>query len=113
MATGLMRLYEEQLGPLRGHPGLLPRCAVPVEGAAAWLDGRTTQARRWFGWHAPLRMASRMGSGRLGQLEVEGLPDSHDTLTRCMRTWRGTGIYRLCEYKDLGLRWEWNGRKCV
>ena len=20
------------------------------KGAAAWLDGRTTQARRWFGW---------------------------------------------------------------
>lgn len=49
------------------------------KGAAAWLDGRTTQARRWFGW-ARHRWRQGQPDGVLAALvealEVEGLPDS-------------------------------------
>ena len=44
---------------------------------AAWLDGRTTQARRWFGW-ARHRLRHGKPDGVLADLaealEVEGLP---------------------------------------
>ena len=45
--------------------------------AAAWLDGRTTPARRWFGW-ARHRLRPGNPAGVLADLadalEVEGLP---------------------------------------
>jgi hypothetical protein len=45
--------------------------------AAAWLDGRTTQARRWFAW-ARHRLRHGRPDGVLADLEdaldVEGLP---------------------------------------
>jgi hypothetical protein len=45
--------------------------------AAAWLDGRTTQARRWLGW-ARHRVRHGQPDGVLAALaeawEVEGLP---------------------------------------
>lgn len=52
--------------------------------AAAWLDGRTTQARRWCGW-ARHRLRHGHPDGVLADLadalEVEGLPDTaRDTL---------------------------------
>jgi hypothetical protein len=52
--------------------------------AAAWLDGRTTQARRWFIW-ARHRLRHGQPDGVLGDLaealDVEGLPDTaRDTL---------------------------------
>jgi len=55
------------------------------KGAAAWLDGRTTQARRWFSW-ARHRLRHGKPDGILADLvealEVEGLPDStRETLT--------------------------------
>jgi len=53
--------------------------------AAAWLDGRTTQARRWFTW-ARHRLRHGMPDGVLADLadalEVEELPvTARDTLT--------------------------------
>jgi hypothetical protein len=53
--------------------------------AAAWWDGRTTQARRWFAW-ARHRLRHGMPDGVLADLadalEVEGLPvTARDTLT--------------------------------
>jgi len=55
------------------------------KGAAAWLDGRTTQARRWFGW-ARHRLRHGQPDGVLADLvealAVEGVPDSaRETLT--------------------------------
>jgi hypothetical protein len=52
--------------------------------AAAWLDGRTTQARRWFGW-ARHRLRHGQPDGVLADLaeawEGERLPDTtRDTL---------------------------------
>ncbi len=54
------------------------------QGAAAWLDGRTTHARRWFGW-ARHRLRHGQPDGVLADLveawDVEGLPDTaRDTL---------------------------------
>ena len=54
------------------------------QGAAAWLDGRTTQARRWFGW-ARHRLRHGMPDGVLADLadalDVEGVPETaRDTL---------------------------------
>ena len=47
------------------------------KGAAAWLDGRTTQARRWFGW-ARHRLRHGRPDGVLADLaealDVEELP---------------------------------------
>jgi hypothetical protein len=54
------------------------------KGAAAWLDGRTTQARRWFAW-ARHRLRHGMPDGVLADLadalDVEGLPEpARDTV---------------------------------
>ena len=55
------------------------------KGAAAWLDGRTSQARRWFHW---ARHGLRHGHHRrvlanlADALDVEGLPaTARETLT--------------------------------
>ena len=85
-ARGLWRLYEAQLAAVA--VGLLDFShAVQSlwKGAAAWLDGRTTQARRWCGW-ARHRLRHGQPDGVLADLvealEVEGLPASaRDTLT--------------------------------
>ena len=55
------------------------------KGAAAWLDGRTTQARRWFAW-ARHRLRHWAPDGVLADLadalDVEGFPSTaRDTLT--------------------------------
>jgi hypothetical protein len=85
-ARGFWRLYEEQVAAVA--VGILDFShAVPYrwQGAAAWLDGRPTQARRWFGW-ARHRWRQGQPDGVLADLvealEVEGLPDSaRETLT--------------------------------
>jgi hypothetical protein len=85
-ARGWWRLYEERLAA--SATGILDVYHAVQDlwkGAAAWLDGRTTQARRWFGW-ARHRLRHGQPDGVLADLgealEVEGLPDS----TR--ETWR-------------------------
>ena len=48
---GLWRLFEERFaGHARGILDFYHAAQQLWKGAAAWLDGRTTQARRWFGW---------------------------------------------------------------
>ena len=49
------------------------------KGAAAWLDGRTTQARRWWGWARHRRRHGQPDgvlADRADALDVEGLPDT-------------------------------------
>jgi hypothetical protein len=83
---GLWRLFEERLA--RHATGVLDfyHAAQHLwKAAAAWLDGRTTQARRWFTW-ARHRLRHGMPDGVLADLEdaldVEGLPaTARDTLT--------------------------------
>ena len=85
-ARGLWRLYEERLAASAvGILDFYHAVQYLWKGAAAWLDGRTTQARRWWGW-ARHRLRHGQPDGVLADLvealEVEGLPDSaRDTLT--------------------------------
>ena len=78
------------------------------KGAAAWLDGRTTQARRWFAW-ARHRLRHGRPAGGLADLaealDVEGLPNTaRDTLTT-LYTYldRHREHIDYAKYKDLGL----------
>jgi hypothetical protein len=77
---GLWRLFEEQLaGCATGILDFYHAAQNLWKSAAAWLDGRTTQARRWFGW-ARHRLRYGQPDGVLADLaealEVEGLPDT-------------------------------------
>jgi hypothetical protein len=84
-ARGLWRLYEERLAAYAvGILDFYHAAQYLWKGAAAWLDGRTTQARQWFGW-ARHRLRHGQPDGVFADLvealEVEGLPDSaRDTL---------------------------------
>ena len=85
-ARGVWRLEEERVAA--SALGLLDFYhAVPSrwKGAAAWRDGRPTQARRWLGWARHRLRPGQPDGGwaALGEaLAVEGLPDStRDTLT--------------------------------
>ena len=84
-ARGLWRLYEERLAAYAvGILDFYHAAQSLWKGAAAWLDGRTTQARQWFGW-ARHRLRHGQPDGVFADLvealEVEGLPDSaRDTL---------------------------------
>jgi hypothetical protein len=85
-ARGLWRLFDERISAYA--TGILDfyHAAQNVwKSAAAWLDGRTTQARRWFGW-ARHRLRHGNPDGVLADLaealEWEGLPDTaQDTLS--------------------------------
>jgi hypothetical protein len=75
---GLWRLFDECFAPYA--TGILDFYhAAPNlwKSAAAWLDGRTTQARRWFTW-ARHRLRHGHPDGVLGDLvealDVEGMP---------------------------------------
>jgi hypothetical protein len=76
--------------------------------AAAWLDGRTIQARRWFTW-ARHRLRHGHPDGVLGDLaealDVEGMPDTaRDTLrTVYMYLERHRAHIDYAIYKELGL----------
>jgi hypothetical protein len=84
-ARGLWRLFEERFTAYaRGILDFYHAVQQLWKRAAAWLDGRTTQARRWFGW-ARHRLRHGNPDGVLADLadalEVEGLPDTaRDTL---------------------------------
>ena len=87
------------------------------KGAAAGRDGRTTQARRWFGW-ARHRLRHGQPDGVLADLaEAFALEHLPDTARDTLRT-----VYAYLErhrehidyetYKALGLPLgEWDGRK--
>jgi hypothetical protein len=83
---GLWRLFEERFAsPAQGIVDFYHAAQQLWKGAAAWLDGRTTQARQWFGW-ARHRLRHGMPDGVLADLkealEVEGLSaTARDTLT--------------------------------
>jgi hypothetical protein len=83
---GVWRRFEERFA--RHATGVLDfyHAAQHLwKAAAAWLDGRTPQARRWFTW-ARHRLRHGMPDGVLADLEdalaVEGFPaTARDTLT--------------------------------
>src|SRR5262249_18774070 len=84
-ARGLWRLFDERFaGYGQGILDFYHAAQHLWKAAAAWLDGRTTQARRWFGW-ARHRLRHGHPEGVLADLaealEVEGLPaTARDTL---------------------------------
>jgi hypothetical protein len=105
---GLWRLYEERgAGQARGILDFSHAAQQLWKGAAAWLDGRTTQARRWFGW-ARHRLRPGMPDGVLADLtealDVEGLPETARETLRTVYTYlhrhREHSNYEM--YKDLG-----------
>ena len=77
------------------------------KGAAAWLDGRTTQARRWFGW-ARHRLRHGMPDGVLADLvdalDVDGLPETARDTMRTVYTYleRHREHINYARYKELG-----------
>jgi len=79
-ARGLWRLFEECFTAYA--TGILDFSHAVQQlwkGAAAWLDGRTSNARRWFSW-ARQRLRHGHPDGVLADLadalELEGLPDT-------------------------------------
>jgi hypothetical protein len=108
-ARGLWRLYDERLAAYAvGILDFYHAVQYLWKGAAAWLDGRTTQARRWFGW-ARHRLRHGQPDGVLADLvealEVEGLPASaRDTLTALYAYLeRHRDHIDYVKYKELGL----------
>jgi hypothetical protein len=108
-ARGLWRLYDERLAAYAvGMLDFYHAVQYLWKGAAAWLDGRTTQARRWFGW-ARHRLRHGQPDGvvaDLGEaLEVEGLPDAaRDTLLALYAYLkRHRDHIDYAQYKELGL----------
>jgi len=79
-ARGLWRLFDERfVGYAMGILDFYHAGQQLWRGAAAWLDGRTTQARRWWGW-ARHRLRHGHPDGVLADLadalDVEGFPDT-------------------------------------
>ena len=108
-ARGLWRLYEERLAAsAMGILDFYHAVQYLWKGAAAWLDGRTTQARRWFGW-ARHRLRHGQPDGVLADLgealEVEGLPDSTRDTLRALYAYleRHRDHIDYAQYKALGL----------
>jgi hypothetical protein len=106
---GFWRLFEEQFaGYATGVLDFYHAAQNLWKSAAAWLDGRTTQARQWFGW-ARHRLRHGQPDGVLADLaealEVEGLPDTaRETLATVyayLARHRDHIDYQV--YKDLGL----------
>jgi hypothetical protein len=108
-ARGLWRLYDERLAAYAvGMLDFYHAVQYLWKGAAAWLDGRTTQARRWFGWarHRLRHGQPDGGVADLGEaLEVEGLPDAaRDTLLALYAYLkRHRDHIDYAQYKELGL----------
>jgi hypothetical protein len=136
---GLWRLFEERFaGHARGILDFYHAAQQLWKGAAAWLDGRTTQARRWFVW-ARHRLRHGMPEGVLADLaealEVEGLPATAGDTIRTVyaylqrhrehidyaqyKAWGlplGSGMVEsACKwliqqrFKGVGMRWSENG----
>jgi len=108
-ARGLWRLYDERLAAYAvGVLDFYHAVQSLWKGAAAWLDGRTTQARRWFGW-ARHRLRHGQPDGVLADLvealEVEGLPDSARETLIALYAYldRHRDHINYAQYKELGL----------
>jgi hypothetical protein len=108
-ARGLWRLFDERLAAYAmGILDFYHAVQHLWKSAAAWLDGRTSQARRWFGWaRRRLRQGKADGvmADLLDALEVEGLPDTaRDTLTTVYAYLeRHREHIDYAAYKELGL----------
>jgi hypothetical protein len=108
-ARGLWRLFDERfVDYARGILDFYHALQQLWKGAAAWLDGRTTQARRWWGW-ARHRLRHGQPDGVLADLadalDVEGLPDTARETVRTVYAYldrhRDHIDYEV--YKELGL----------
>ena len=106
---GLWRLFDECFAPYAtGILDFYHAAQNLWKSAAAWLDGRTTQARRWFTW-ARHRLRHGHPEGVLGDLvealDVEGMPatarDTVATVYAYLERHRAHIDYAI--YKALGL----------
>jgi len=108
-ARGLWRLFEERFTAYgTGILDFYHAAQQLWKGAAAWLDGRTTQARRWFVW-ARHRLRHGMPDGVLADLadalDVEGLPATARETLRTVYAYleRHREHINYAMYKELGL----------
>jgi len=108
-ARGLWRLFEEHFTAYAtGILDFYHAVQQLWKSAAAWLDGRTTQARRWFGG-ARHRLRHGHPDGVLADLadalEVEGLPDTARETLRTVYAYleRHREHIDYAAYKALGL----------
>ena len=108
-ARGLWRLFDERFTAYaRGVWDFYHAVQQLWKSAAAWLDGRTSQARRWFGW-ARHRLRYGNPDGVLADLadalDVEGLPDTARETLRTVYTYleRHREHIDYAQYKELGL----------
>jgi len=106
---GLWRLFEEQFSAsAMGILDFYHAAQNLWKSAAAWLDGRTTKAHRWFAW-ARHRLRHGNPDGVLADLadalDVEGLPDTaRATLTTVYAYLeRHRDHIDYATYKELGL----------
>jgi hypothetical protein len=106
---GLWRLFDERFAcRATGVLDFYHAAQNLWKAAAAWLDGRTTQARQWFTW-ARHRLRHGKPDGVLADLadalDVEGLPASaRDTLTTVYAYLeRHREHINYARYKELGL----------
>ena len=108
-ARGLWRLFEERFtASATGILDFYHAVQQLWKSAAAWLDGRTTQARRWFGW-ARHRLRHGNPDGVLADLadalDVEGLPATARDTLRTVYAYleRHREHINYARYKELGL----------
>ena len=108
-ARGLWHLFEERFaGHATGILDFYHAAQNLWKGAAAWLDGRTTQARRWFGW-ARHRLRHGQPDGVLADLaealDLEHLPDTARDTVRTVYAYleRHREHIDYATYKALGL----------
>jgi hypothetical protein len=108
-ARGLWRLFDERFTAYAiGVLDLYHAAQQLWKSAAAWLDGRTPQARRWFGW-ARHRLRHGHPDGVLADLadalEVEGLPATARDTVRTVYAYlqRHHDHIDYAAYKALGL----------
>jgi hypothetical protein len=108
-ARGLWRLFEECFTAYAtGILDFYHAVQQLWKGAAAWLDGRTSNARRWFIW-ARHRLRHGNPDGVLADLaealEVEGLPATARDTVRAVHTYleRHRDHINYAAYKALGL----------
>jgi hypothetical protein len=108
-ARGLWRLFDERfVDYAMGILDFYHAVQQLWKGAAAWLDGRTIQARRWWGW-ARHRLRHGHPDGVLADLadalEVEGLPDTARETLRTVYAYldRHRAHIDYAVYKELGL----------
>jgi hypothetical protein len=106
---GLWRLFEEQFSAsARGILDFYHAAQNLWKSAAAWLDGRTTKAHRWFAW-ARHRLRHGNPDGVLADLaealDVEGLPATARTTLTTVYAYleRHRDHIDYATYKALGL----------